>query len=108
LSKTTALKRDQRFQGQEGHAFMRPVPFSNNPDNNGPGLSRDEADVAIVNETIRILTDRGNFNEAAFHDYVADSRTLVALPDEITLEWVRATAERIPDEFALWMAGDRQ
>jgi hypothetical protein len=65
-------------------------------------------DTALVIETAKVLKARGDYDKAAFDDYIADARTCITLPDEITPEWMRAAAEQIADEFALWVAGGRQ
>jgi hypothetical protein len=84
---------------------MSHIPFSTNPDNIRRSPAEVTAiDVAIVNETIKVLKHRGDFSESALHDYVADSRTLVDLPDVISAEWLHKTAGDVADAFLAWAA----
>ena len=88
---------------------MLPVPFSTNPDNNRRSPAEVTAiDLAIADETIKILKARGDYDEAALGDYIADVGMYIAVPDEITPEWVHRVAEQIADEFALSVAGGSQ
>jgi hypothetical protein len=88
---------------------MCPLSFPTNPDNNNlePWQLAD-IDLAIFAEVVEILKARDDFDEAALHDYVADSRTLVDLPDVISVEWLHKTAGDVADAFLVWAAGGRQ
>jgi hypothetical protein len=87
---------------------VSPISPPTNPDNNR-GLDEVTAiNRAIADETIKILEARGDYAEAALGDYIADAGMCIALPDEITPEWVHRAAEQIADEFTVWVAGGRQ
>ena len=66
-----------------------------------------QVDIALADEMVGLLKERGRFNEPEFNDFIAESGTLVDLPDTITPEWMHATAERLADRFELYTAGVR-
>jgi hypothetical protein len=72
-----------------------------------------------MSETVVVLRGRDSFafkiftgvdgsDEARPCLYLATSEAFLALPDEVTPEWVREFAESIVEEFALWQAGAPQ
>lgn len=69
---------------------------------------RQQTDVAIVTETVKILKARGSFNETLFRKYLNDAGWFVAVPDEITPQWLHSIADHFADEFAVWLAGGLQ
>jgi hypothetical protein len=60
---------------------------------------REELDGAIVGEAIRILKNRHRFEKAAFRRYLNELGLFVAVPDEVTPEWVHQIALGIANEF---------
>jgi hypothetical protein len=90
---------------------MSPIPSTPESDN----IRRSPAEVtahdlalALATETTEVLKARGDYDEAALDDYVAGARLCVALPDEITAEWIRWIAEGVANDFTQWLAGGLQ
>ncbi len=73
-----------------------------------PDSKPSDNEVPIVAETVRILKNRHRFNEVAFRKYLKDAGWFVAIPDEVTPEWVHRVAESLAGEFTRWQAGGRQ
>lgn len=69
---------------------------------------RQQTDVVIVTETVKILKSRGSFNQTAFLQYLNTAGWVVAVPDEVTPEWVHRIAEDLAGEFARWQARARR
>jgi hypothetical protein len=60
---------------------------------------REELDLAIVGEAIRILKNRHCFKMNAFRRYLRDLGLFVAVPDQVTPEWVHRIALSIAHGF---------
>ena len=88
---------------------MSPIPSTPESDNIRRSPAEVTAiDLALATEITKVLKARGDYDEAAFDDYIADAGLCIALPDEITAEWMHAAAEQAADDFAMWAAGGRQ
>jgi hypothetical protein len=98
---------------------MLPIPST--PESGNDNRKRREEKVRTwpISETVKVLRGRDSFvvkilrgvdgsEEARPCRYLATTEAFIALPDEVTSEWVREIAEGIADEFALWQAGCRQ
>jgi hypothetical protein len=89
---------------EETHASCRTYHFRPILTTSAAARPKSRPSTSIVNETIKVLKHRGDFSESALHDYVADSRTLVDLPDVISAEWLHKTAGDVADAFLAWAA----
>ena len=61
--------------------------------------SRENIDVVVVSEAIRIIKNRHRFKKTAFRRWLRESEWLYILPDEVTPEWVHGAALSIVDDF---------
>jgi hypothetical protein len=60
---------------------------------------REKLDVAIVGEAIRILKNRHSYKPAAFQRWLTELGLFVAVPDEVTPEWVHRIALDVANDF---------
>jgi hypothetical protein len=71
-------------------------------------IDRGKVDLAIIGQAVALLKTRSCFDETAFRRFLKNAGLVVALPDEITSEWLREIAEGVASEFTQWMAGGLQ
>jgi hypothetical protein len=61
-------------------------------------------DLELATETTKVLKARGDYDEAALADYIADAGLCIALPDEINADGMHAAAEGVASDFTRWVA----
>jgi hypothetical protein len=99
-------------RGQSGDRIMRNnftgARSKRNPRAPARVNRHQQTGVAIVTETVKILKARDSFNETEFFQYLDTAGLIVAVPCEVTPEWVHSIADHFAGQFARWQARARR